>query len=347
MRVAPWLRTRVARTSSSDAASTARTTRCSSASGPPSTTKPESTRPSMNSACASQPDCSSSGRDASHSGPERRTTTRTSPRSHRTARNEWRYSHGGAPLLRRRRARRRHGRLRRRGPPRGGEPGGRCRPRGGAGLRVTQLGALAGRPARGRRAGSPRTRGATTRAICIRCVARSSLPRARVIGGCSSHNGCIAAVGCVDDYDGWARIAEDETWSADALRPLFARALTRLRVRAYGRVEARAVERPDLVGGVCANAQPRERAGEQGPQGLGARGLVLRDARPAVVVVHAADRGDAAVVRRAPADHPRARQLDRAMQRMQIARVVAPRVRGDERPALEQVAGQRPDSRDP
>lgn len=59
------------------------------------------------------------------------------------------------------------------------------------------------------------------------------LPRARVIGGCSSHNGCIAAVGCVEDYDGWATIAGDGRWSADALRPLFARALTRLRVRTY------------------------------------------------------------------------------------------------------------------
>jgi choline dehydrogenase len=63
------------------------------------------------------------------------------------------------------------------------------------------------------------------------------LPRARVIGGCSSHNGCIAAVGCAEDYDGWARIAGDARWSADALRPLFARALERLRVRYYGEDE--------------------------------------------------------------------------------------------------------------
>ena len=57
------------------------------------------------------------------------------------------------------------------------------------------------------------------------------LPRARVIGGCSAHNGCIVAVGCTEDYDGWARTAGDPSWSADALRPLFARALERLRVR--------------------------------------------------------------------------------------------------------------------
>ena len=63
------------------------------------------------------------------------------------------------------------------------------------------------------------------------------LPRARVIGGCSAHNGCIAAVGCAEDYDGWARIAGDARWSAEALRPLFARALVRLRVRYYGEDE--------------------------------------------------------------------------------------------------------------
>ncbi len=34
-------------------------------------------------------------------------------------------------------------------------------------------------------------------------------PRARVIGGCSSHNGCIVAVGCVEDYDAWAERTGD------------------------------------------------------------------------------------------------------------------------------------------
>ncbi|RDI76219.1 Choline dehydrogenase and related flavoprotein [Gaiella occulta] len=60
-----------------------------------------------------------------------------------------------------------------------------------------------------------------------------AFPRARVVGGCSSHNGCIVAVGCPDDYDAWAALAGEEAWSADALRPLFARALERLRVRHY------------------------------------------------------------------------------------------------------------------
>lgn len=64
---------------------------------------------------------------------------------------------------------------------------------------------------------------------------RERLPfsRARVIGGCSAHNGCIAAIGCPEDYDTWSKIAGDPAWSAAALRPLFARALERLRVRHY------------------------------------------------------------------------------------------------------------------
>ena len=58
-------------------------------------------------------------------------------------------------------------------------------------------------------------------------------PRARVIGGCSSHNGAIAAVGCPEDYDGWAVLTGDPGWGADAMRPRFARVLERLRVRVY------------------------------------------------------------------------------------------------------------------
>src|SRR5438093_268903 len=38
--------------------------------------KPSSTNPSMKAACAGQSDCSSSGRDESHCGPERWSTTR-------------------------------------------------------------------------------------------------------------------------------------------------------------------------------------------------------------------------------------------------------------------------------
>ncbi len=60
-----------------------------------------------------------------------------------------------------------------------------------------------------------------------------AFPRARVIGGCSSHNGCVVAVGCPADFDGWAAATGDSRWSADAIRPALARSLARLMVRTY------------------------------------------------------------------------------------------------------------------
>ena len=54
--------------------------------------------------------------------------------------------------------------------------------------------------------------------------------RARVIGGCSSHNGCAAIWGSRLDYDGWAAL-NNPGWSTDELRPLFRAASERLRVR--------------------------------------------------------------------------------------------------------------------
>jgi len=64
-----------------------------------------------------------------------------------------------------------------------------------------------------------------------------TFPRARVIGGCSSHNGCVVAVGCPVDYDAWAAATGDGRWAAEAIRPLLARSLTRLAVRTYGEDE--------------------------------------------------------------------------------------------------------------
>ena len=54
--------------------------------------------------------------------------------------------------------------------------------------------------------------------------------RARVIGGCSSHNGCAAIWGSRVDYDGWAALG-NPGWSTDELRPLFEAGSERLRVR--------------------------------------------------------------------------------------------------------------------
>jgi choline dehydrogenase len=54
--------------------------------------------------------------------------------------------------------------------------------------------------------------------------------RARVIGGCSSHNACAVVFGSRFDYDGWAA-AGNPGWSARELLPLFAAAWRQLRVR--------------------------------------------------------------------------------------------------------------------
>jgi choline dehydrogenase len=55
------------------------------------------------------------------------------------------------------------------------------------------------------------------------------LPRARVLGGCSSHNGCTAAVGARVDYDNW-QAAGNPHWSAAELEPLFTLVRNRFRV---------------------------------------------------------------------------------------------------------------------
>ena len=57
--------------------------------------------------------------------------------------------------------------------------------------------------------------------------------RARVIGGCSSHNAGAVVFGSRFDYDGWAS-AGNAGWSARELQPLFAAAWKQLRVRRVG-----------------------------------------------------------------------------------------------------------------
>jgi choline dehydrogenase len=60
--------------------------------------------------------------------------------------------------------------------------------------------------------------------------------RAKVIGGCSSHNGCAAIWGHRLDYDAWAH-AGNEGWATDDLAPLFREANARMRVRTPPRSE--------------------------------------------------------------------------------------------------------------
>jgi choline dehydrogenase len=60
-----------------------------------------------------------------------------------------------------------------------------------------------------------------------------SFGRARVIGGCSSHNAGEVVFGSRHDYDGWAA-AGNPGWSAGELEPLFEAAWKQLRVRRVG-----------------------------------------------------------------------------------------------------------------
>ncbi|MEZ5236511.1 MAG: GMC family oxidoreductase [Acidimicrobiia bacterium] len=63
---------------------------------------------------------------------------------------------------------------------------------------------------------------------------RWTFERARVIGGCSAHNGAIAAVGHRRDYDAWGL----DGWRGADVEPLYRTVCERMRVRAYERHEA-------------------------------------------------------------------------------------------------------------
>jgi choline dehydrogenase len=69
--------------------------------------------------------------------------------------------------------------------------------------------------------------------------------RAMVIGGCSAHNGCAAIWGSRLDYDGWEARGLDG-WSMNELLPVFARAMSRLRVHYYGDEEVTPFQRAAL-----------------------------------------------------------------------------------------------------
>jgi choline dehydrogenase len=58
-----------------------------------------------------------------------------------------------------------------------------------------------------------------------------ALDRARVLGGCSAHNGCSQNWGWRGDYDAWGR--RSPGWSAADLAPAFGRARAAMRLRNY------------------------------------------------------------------------------------------------------------------
>lgn len=75
--------------------------------------------------------------------------------------------------------------------------------------------------------------------------------RARVLGGCSSHNGCAAIWGSRIDYDDWAASGL-VGWSADDLLPLFASANARMRVKSYHADEVTPYQAACLAAAVAA-----------------------------------------------------------------------------------------------
>src|SRR5262245_8810708 len=79
--------------------------------------------------------------------------------------------------------------------------------------------------------------------------------RARVIGGCSSHNGCVQIAGWRGDYDAWAA-SGCPGWSGEELQPLFARSTERLRVRRFSAEEIQPFQRAFLEA-VVASGIPR------------------------------------------------------------------------------------------
>jgi choline dehydrogenase len=58
------------------------------------------------------------------------------------------------------------------------------------------------------------------------------LPRARVVGGCSSHNGCTASLGAAYEYDEWESEG-NPGWSANEVEPLLDWVHGRFEVRRY------------------------------------------------------------------------------------------------------------------
>jgi len=80
---------------------------------------------------------------------------------------------------------------------------------------------------------------------------RCAFPRARVIGGCGAHNGCVAVAGHRLDYDGWAA-AGNLGWDWASVEPAFARAREALRVRIPDESELNPFQASFLEGTVAA-----------------------------------------------------------------------------------------------
>jgi choline dehydrogenase len=81
--------------------------------------------------------------------------------------------------------------------------------------------------------------------------------RARVIGGCSAHNGCVALLGHRRDYDYWEELG-NPGWGWESVAPAFARAQRGLRVRGVADDELTPYHRAFIEGALAAGI-PRSR----------------------------------------------------------------------------------------
>lgn len=77
------------------------------------------------------------------------------------------------------------------------------------------------------------------------------LPRARILGGCSAHNGCTASVGAAFEYDEWAS-AGNPGWSAEEVKPLLDWVRSQFRIRHYTMDELTPPQRAFVEAGVQA-----------------------------------------------------------------------------------------------
>lgn len=79
----------------------------------------------------------------------------------------------------------------------------------------------------------------------------TAFDRARVIGGCSAHNGCVALLGHRRDYDHWAALG-NTGWGWEDVAPAFARAKRGLRVRLVDESELTPFHAAFIAGAVTA-----------------------------------------------------------------------------------------------
>jgi choline dehydrogenase-like flavoprotein len=94
--------------------------------------------------------------------------------------------------------------------------------------------------------------------------------RARVIGGCSAHNGCVALIGHRHDYDRWEELG-NTGWAWDAVAPAVERAKRGLRVRLVDDSELTPFHAAFIAGAVAAGVpQVRDMNDPDQDQGVAA-----------------------------------------------------------------------------